>query len=270
MPKLSVIMSVYNTGNRKVLKLCIESLKSQTFNDFEAIICDDGSTDQTYNLLEELCGTDNRFILIRNAENLTSGKARNKCLALATGEYIAIMDADDYCAPTRFEEQLDYLEQHPSIDYVGTAAHLFDEKGIWGGRKYKAYPVKKDFLFVLPFIHASVMFRSGVLHQIKGYSEVKAVRRSEDYDLFMRLYATGRIGANLDKCLYYVREDQDAFRRRKYRYRWNELVVRYRGFKNLGLLPSGFLYIFKPTIVGLIPHHLLLILKEWYYKRKQV
>lgn len=267
MPKISVIMSAYNCGDHETLKLCIDSIKQQSFRDFEMIICDDGSTDQTLKILQGLCRDDRRFTIIRSEKNQGAAKARNMCLELASGEYIAIMDADDYCAANRLAEQIKFLDQNPLFDYVGTAAQLFDEYGIWEKRAYKAIPGKKDFLFVLPFIHASVMFRKSALQAVQGYSEDTMVLRSEDYDLFMRLYAAGSYGANLKEELYYVREDKEAFRRRKYRYRWNELAVRYNGFRKMGLLPKGFPFVIKPLIVGLIPHNLLLTLKRKYYKK---
>lgn len=267
MPKISVIMSAYNCGDQEALKMCIDSIKQQSYPHFEMIICDDGSTDRTLTILQDLCGEDERFVIIRNENNRGAASARNKCLRLASGEYIAIMDADDSCAATRLEKQMNFLDQNPMFDYVGTAAQLFDENGIWEKRAYKTRPAKRDFLFVLPFVHASVMFRKSALQAVQGYCEDRMVLRCEDYDLFMRLYAAESYGANLKQELYFVREDKEAFRRRKYRYRWNELAVRYKGFRKLGMLPAGYPYVIKPLIVGLIPHKLLLFLKRKYYKK---
>ncbi|GBG08018.1 hypothetical protein PAT3040_02585 [Paenibacillus agaridevorans] len=260
-------MSVYNSGNEKMLKTCIESIRNQSNSEWEMIICDDGSSDCTYELIKKLCQKDSRIIIIRNPTNMKASAARNRCLSLAVGQYIAIMDADDYSAANRLEAQFNYLENNAKVDFVGTGACLFDESGVWGTRIYAKQPVERDFLFVLPFVHASIMFRREALQNVGGYNESWKVVRSEDYDLIMRLYKAGYRGANMKQQLYHVREDQDAFRRRKYRYRWNEMIVRFEGFKGMGLLPAAWPYVIKPLIVGLIPHKFLQFLKEKHYNK---
>lgn len=270
MPTVSVIMSVYNTNDEQMLRLSIESILSQNFDDFEFIICDDGSTDSTYAILERICNKDNRIRLIRNETNMMAAGARNRCISLSQGNYIAIMDADDLSAGNRLQAQMDFLERNMEYDFVGSSADLFDEKGVWSYRKYTDFPEKGDFLFVLPFVHASVMFRKSALEKVGGYRIAKETMRTEDYDLFMRMYAYGFKGANLSETLYLVREDHAAYKRRKYRYRINEVLVRYKGFKALGLMPIGLLYTLKPLVVGIIPHVVLNWLKDIYYKRKKV
>ncbi|XOK60442.1 glycosyltransferase family 2 protein [Paenibacillus elgii] len=266
MPKVSVIMCVFNTNVEQILQKSIHSILSQTFTDFEFIICDDGSTDGTYEILKEICKCDDRIKLIRNEVNMTAAVARNRCISICESEYIAIMDADDCSSHNRLKQQVDFLEQHQEYDFVGCGAELFDENGVWGQRFYNDFPDSEDFLFVLPFVHASVMFRKNALESVGGYRIAKETVRNEDYDLFMRLYVQGNRGANLPDKLYFVREDKAAYNRRKYRYRINELLVRYKGFKALGLMPSGWLYVVKPIIVGMIPHNILNRLKKYYYK----
>jgi glycosyltransferase involved in cell wall biosynthesis len=270
MPTISVIMSVFNTNDEEVLRLSIESILSQTFKDFEFIICDDGSTDGTYETLLKICKIDRRIILIKNKNNMQAAAARNRCISLSQGEYIAIMDADDFSAADRLQTQLEFLERNQEYGFVGSSAGLFDEKGIWGYRCYKKIPENGDFLFVLPFVHASIMFRKKALEAVNGYRVAKETIRTEDYDLLMRMYACGIKGVNLEGNLYFVREDYAALKRRKYRYRINEAFVRYKGFKALGLMPSGFLYVIKPLLVGIIPRGILNLLKDKYYKRKEV
>jgi len=260
-------MSVYNTNDIDILKQCVQSVRTQTMEDFEMIICDDGSTDGTYELLSKVCAGDDRIRLIRNEQNMMAAAARNRCISQAVGEYVAVMDADDYSSRERLEVQTNFLDEHPEWDFVGSGAALFDERGIWGYRHYASSPDKKDFRFVLPFVHASVMFRRKALDTVKGYRHAWETIRNEDYDLFLRMYAAGLRGVNLPNVLYYVREDKATFVRRKYRYRWNEMAVRYRGFKAMGLLPAALPYVVKPAVVGLIPHRLLEKLKDLYYHR---
>lgn len=268
-PAISVIMSVYNTNDELILRNSIESILSQTFKDFEFIICDDGSIDGTYEKLLSISKHDARIILIRNIVNQKAGAARNRCISLSRGKYIAIMDADDISANDRLQIQFDFLERNKEFDFVGSNAELFDQNGIWGHRQFIDCPENKHFLFVLPFIHASVMFRKESLEAVGGYRIARETLRTEDYDLFMRLYANGSKGKNLAKKLYFVREDKDLYKRRKYVHKINEAIVRYKGFNALGLMPKGILYVAKPLIVGLIPHGVLNFLKDKYYKRKE-
>ncbi|WP_193580743.1 glycosyltransferase family 2 protein [Paenibacillus aceris] len=267
---VSVIMSVFNTNDETLLQHSIQSIISQTFSNFEFIICDDGSTDGTYEILETISKGDSRIKLIKNETNLRAATARNRCISLSKGKYIAVMDADDYSAVNRLQIQVDFLENNKEIDFVGSGADLYNENGIWGHRKYNSTPENKDFLFVLPFIHASVMFRKKALKAVGGYRVAKETIRTEDYDLFMRLYANGYKGVNLEDTLYFINEDQSLYKRRKYYHKFNEAVVRYKGFRALGLMPGGFLYVIKPLIVGLIPLSILNLLKDKYYRHKKL
>ena len=98
-----------------------------------------------------------------------------------------------------------------------------------------------------------------------GYRVSKTVKRSEDYDLLMRAYSAGYCGANLPDILYAIRLDETTYQKRRYRYRLNECVVKWKGFSELGLMPKGIPYAIKPLIVGLVPVKLLNWLKEKYY-----
>ncbi|WNR43885.1 glycosyltransferase family 2 protein [Paenibacillus roseipurpureus] len=266
---VSVIMCVFNT-NESVLKRSIQSILLQTFSDFELIICDDGSTDNTYEILLNISNSDTRIKLIKNDINMKAAAARNRCISLCQGKYIAVMDADDFSDLNRLKIQTNFLESNNKFDFVGSSAYLYNEKGIWGRRKYAKFPTNKDFLFVLPFIHASVMFRKKALMEVGGYRIAKETIRTEDYDLFMRLYASGCKGANIEESLYYIQEDQSLYKRRKYYHKFNEAIVRCKGFRALGLLPGGFFYVIKPLIVGVIPNSLLNLLKEIFYKHKKM
>lgn len=257
MPKVSVIMGIYNTNNREMVKEAIDSILNQTFKDFEFIICDDGSTDNTYDLVKELTQHDERCILIRNEQNQGLAQTLNNCLAIAKGEYIARMDADDISIHTRFEDEVTFLDEHNEYVLVGGNCELFDNHGVYGIKKLIEKPKKMDLLFGPPFIHPSIMIRKKSLQTLQGYRVCKETLRAEDYDLWMRLYALGWKGYNLQKVIYQFREDKNTFKRRKYKFRIDEAKVRYKGFKSLGLLPKGYIYIVKPLIVGLIPQKIL-------------
>lgn len=261
MPFLSIITGAYNVADYPQFDKSIKSVLEQTYTDFEFIICDDGSNDETYSLLKKYADNDKRIKLIRNEKNLGLVETLNKCLALATGKYIARHDCDDYNAPNRFQKQIDYLEKNADVCILGTAAYLFDENGIWGKDVMPRKVTNKDFLFNNPYKHGSVVIKHEAILKAGGYRVAKETVRNEDYDLFMRMQ-TFCIGENLEEPLYYFCEDKLAQKRRKYRYRINEAKVRYKGFKALGLMPKSFPYVIKPLVVGLIPGFILRKIKN--------
>ena len=269
MPKLSVISGAYNISGCYSFARSMESVLSQSFDDFEFIICDDGSHDNTWELLSEYAERDARIKLIKNEKNLGLAASLNRCIELSEGELIARHDLDDYNDPDRFKKQIDFLDAHMEISVLGCCAVLFDEGGVWGNEKFPETVDKKDFLFTSPYKHGSVIIRRDALIKAGCYRVAKETYRTEDYDLFMTL-ATFTLGANLQEYLYFFCEDKGARRRRKYRYRIDESRVRYRGFKKLGLMPKGILYVIKPLIVGLIPSFILEKLKNKSARRNKI
>ncbi|MFJ8524750.1 glycosyltransferase family 2 protein [Bacillus cereus] len=257
MPKVSIIMGVYNTPDEEMVSLAINSIINQTYSNWEFVICDDGSTDNTWEILCKLAKQDPRIVLIKNKENMGLAETLNNCINASNGEYIARQDADDYSMPERLEKQVAFLNKNSEYSIVGTLANLFDSQSIWGTRGEAGQRVKKDFLWGTPFIHPTVMMRKEDLKRANGYYVSKETLRTEDYDLFMRMYALGMKGYVLSDILFSYREDRLAYMKRKYRYRIDEARVRYKGFKNLGLMPLGLLYVIKPLLVGLIPGALM-------------
>lgn len=267
MPRLSIISGAYNLEGCFTFIKSIESILNQTFSDFEFIICEDGSSDRTYEILSEFAKKDKRIVLLKNEKNSGHAAALNHCLEVASGEYIGRHDCDDYAAPDRFEKQIAYLDAHPETDILGTAAYIFDKNGVYDSVIFPRYVEKKSFLFTSPHQHGSVIFRREALFTAGGYKVSKETRRNEDYELFMRMHAFAK-SENLPDKLYYFLEDEKALKRRKYRFRIDEAKVRYRGFKQLGLMPRGFFYAVKPLIVGLIPAFLLQALRR--RRRKKI
>lgn len=263
MCKVSVIMGIYNMANKKnIVKLAIESILNQTYRDFEFIICDDGSNDDTYNVVKNIVKGDERVILLKNEKNKGLAYSLNRCIEKAKGKYIARMDSDDISESNRLEKQIQFLDAHSEYAMVGCNLLLINDKGIWGKRILAEKPNKKSFLFTSPFCHPAIVMRRKVLDNVNYYKVEKITRRAEDYDLFMRIYAKGYKGYNMQEFLYQFREDNDTYKRRAYKYRWDEFQIRYRGFKMLGLMPLAMPYVIKPLIVGLIPQKILVRLRR--------
>ena len=132
--KVSVIMASYN--GEKYISDAIQSLLDQTFQDWELVVCDDCSTDNTYQILKGYAEKyPDKFQVLHNEKNLRLAASLNRCIEYARGEYIARMDDDDISLPERLEKEVKYLDEHPYVSFVSANIQLFDEDGIWGIRK---------------------------------------------------------------------------------------------------------------------------------------
>lgn len=149
--KISVVMSTYNTPI-PILKEAIESILNQTLRDFEFIIIDDGSTDDSREYLSNL--SDPRIQLIRNSENIGLTRSLNIGLKAARGKYIARIDSDDISLPTRFEKQYDYMERHPNVIMCGSrVSYSGNRKGISSGKWRRKIENTDDYRIRLLLAH---------------------------------------------------------------------------------------------------------------------
>lgn len=276
-PQISVLMSVYNQKKPEQLEAAIQSVLKQTFTDFEFIIYNDGSDEETSARLQKYIDVDKRIRLIEDEVNRGLAYSLNACIDVAKGKYLARMDDDDICDPDRFMVQYDYLERHKDIALVGCNAKLIDDKGVWGIRQMPEYPDEKSFLRFSPFIHPTVMIRREVLEATNGYNASKETLRCEDYELFMRLWKEGYKGYNIQLDLFSYREERTSYKKRKFKYRMDEMRLRYRNFKELGLLfPFGWVYVLRPVLAAFVPGTFILQMKKMKhlqdkkYERKQI
>ena len=249
--KISVLMGVYNCA--ETLIGAVQSIQNQTYPNWELILCDDGSSDETFDLCRRMAQEDSRIILLKNERNLGLNKTLNRCLSAATGEFVARMDGDDESLPQRFEQQIAFLTAHPEFQIVSSPMILFDETGEWGQTHVPEFPRAEDIVAGTAINHAPVMVRKTALDTVGGYSEEKHTLRVEDVDLWIRLYGAGFRCHNIQQPLYRMRNDRNALARRKYRYRINSVRVRLRGCKQLSLGPKSCLKALKPMLHGLVP-----------------
>lgn len=267
MVKVSVLMGVYNSKDKELLKKSILSIINQTFKDWELIICDDGSTDDTLVHLNSIAKLDTRIIVISSGRNQGLSNALNQCLALAQGVYIARQDDDDISIENRLERQVEFLDNHREYGIVGSLANIFDGRGIWGEFNVPERPDKYSFYWNSPFIHPTIMMHKQILIDCSGYRISKETRRCEDYDLFMRIYAKGYKGYNLQEKLYeYQIENNPCTKYRPMKYRIDECIVRFKGYKELNILNIiGLLYTIKPIVIGLIPSRIFYFIRKYNY-----
>lgn len=204
-PEISVLMPVYNA--EKYLKLAVASILNQSFTNFEFIIINDGSTDNTLAILESFAKQDKRIRLI-SRENKGLIATLNEGLILAKGPLIARMDADDISLPERFEKQLAYLESNPNYIAVGILANLIDSDGdLIGPFGDWLTHEEIDNAHIIgsggAIIHPSAMIRRQYLINIGGYSE--DYPHAEDLDLWLKLAEVGKL-ANLPDRLFQYRQ----------------------------------------------------------------
>lgn len=250
-PLVSILMGIYNCAG--TLQDAVACIKSQTYGNWELILCDDASVDGTMQIAEKLVQEDKRIRLIGNQKNMGLAFTLNRCLELAGGEYVARMDGDDLCGDTRLEKEVKVLQEHPEYAVVSTWMDIFDESGTYGERRYTPAPGVGDLLRHSPFCHAASMMRKDVLLQAGGYRTQPQVLRVEDYDLWTRLYKAGFRGYNIQEFLYSMRDDRNAVKRRKFRYRLNEYRVKKEVCRAFHLPVKDRLLAFRPVIVGLMP-----------------
>jgi glycosyltransferase involved in cell wall biosynthesis len=260
-PMISVIMGTFNS-NFNQLEIAIESILHQTYSNWEFIICDDASTNRTYEWLCKKYLRDNRFVILRNTSNQHLAATLNKCISCANGKYIARMDDDDYSYPDRFFKEICLLEQDANLALVSSSTDIFDGTKIIGINKSLPNPQKKDFLWGSCFVHPATMFRKNALLTVNNYRSLWRTTRSEDYDLFMRLYSAGYTGINIQESLLRYFVNPQAMKKRRYIFCIEEAFTRFYGFKDMDILfPIGWIYVFKPLIVGLIPKTILFFLQ---------
>ena len=258
--KISVLMGIFNCAD--TLEQAVKSIQNQTYTNWELILCEDGSTDNTYEAARTLAEKDSRIVLLRNGKNLGLNATLNRCFSVATGEYIARMDGDDDCLPDRFEKQLAILENQPDIAIVSTDMILFDETGEWGRATIPEFPTPEQVVTGTAIHHAPVMLRKTAMEEVGGYTEHRRMLRVEDVNLWIKLYAAGYRCRNLPEPLYRMRNDQNALNRRKYRYRVNSVYVRLQGCRMLKLGIKSYLKAFRPMINGLVPARVRQLLRK--------
>ena len=191
-PQVSIILPTYNRS--AALRRAIASVEKQSFSDWELIIIDDASTDDTQKVVKEIATRDSRVVYIRNERNYYPDITRtlNKGLAAARGEFIARIDDDDFWLDEqKLKKQIKFLINHPDYVVVGSGMMLVDPDGNKVGRYLKKETdkeIRNAALFSNPFSHTTVMFRADVARKVGGYGDW---RFAEDWDLWLKM---GRFG----------------------------------------------------------------------------
>lgn len=183
---VSVVMSVYNGASH--IKASIDSILNQSFTDFEFIIVNDGSSDETGEILSDYCHKDKRIMVI-DQQNVGLTVSLNRAILSAQGKYIARQDADDISMADRLQKQFDYMQSHEDVLVLGTN---YIEESETGPREGRYYPdIDKVIHKNNPFPHTSVMLRRDPFVQAGMYDE--SFKTSQDYEAWIRFSLLGKV-----------------------------------------------------------------------------
>jgi len=221
MPKVSILMPCFNAV--ETLEETCESIQVQSYDDFEVIAVNDGSTDATPDILTRWATKDARFkpLHLKHSGIIT---ALNMGIKACRGEYIARMDADDLMRPERLEKQGVYLDDHPEVALVSSLVEGFPKQQLregfriyieWLNTLRSHEDICREVFVESPICHPSVMLRQQVLLDMKGYQECGW---PEDYDLWLRMYLAGHRFAKLPEVLLEWREHPQRLTRTDSRY----------------------------------------------------
>ncbi|MGA3161874.1 MAG: glycosyltransferase [Terracidiphilus sp.] len=204
MARISVLMPVYNVRN--YVAEALSSIQSQTFADLEIVVVDDGSTDDTLQIVEQIASSDPRIHIIRVPHNLGLTFALNIGLLYCHAPFVARMDGDDIALPTRLEMQLRFLEENPGVALVGCASIQIDQfgrpiPGLRVARKPTEEDIPKIIFLNTPCLHIWLARRE-LYDKLDGYREM---RYSEDYDFLLRAWTAGYRLSNLAEPLMQIR-----------------------------------------------------------------
>ncbi len=269
-PRVSVVLPVLNAAT--YLRAALRSLSEQSFSDYELVVIDDGSTDQSGAIIDAAAQLDPRVRVIRNKMSIGMGHVFNLGLFAAKGEYVARMDGDDVAHPERLARQVAFLDAHPEVVVVGAQVELIDVSGsVVGTRSYLVDdgPLRRAMARVSPFAHPVTMFRRELAVHLGGYDVRYAP--AEDLHLWVRLAKCGLMANLPDVLLRYRVHDGSVTARQGLRMQWQSLRVRLLAARRHGLQMNrvdAFLAVAQLGAAPL-PYRLRMALFEWYRRSSQ-
>jgi glycosyltransferase involved in cell wall biosynthesis len=199
-------MAVHNAA--KSLPRALDSVRAQTLEDFEFVVVDDGSTDDTRRILTDAAASDSRIRLLFNTLNAGLAVSLNRGCEAVRGDIIARMDADDECLPDRLAAQVAWMTKYPEVDVLGTAIYVRDRHGVSRGvaqRPCSHAQLVAQIRGRVPFYHPTVVMKRSFIQRAEGYNPV--LRKAQDADLWLRTYRWAVFANLAEPKLYYTRTD---------------------------------------------------------------
>lgn len=207
-PKISVLMPVHN--GEKYLSTSIKSILSQSFKNYEFIVIDDGSIDNSLKIIESYKQKDKRIIVIRNTSNIGTTKSLNKGLLIAQGKYIVRMDSDDWSYPERLKKQYEFMEKHLDVGVSGGTIEVCDKN--LNKLNVREYPltdkaIRKIIFSYSPFAHSATIWKAELMKMVGGYNS--NIPLSQDCELYFKIGQYAKF-ANLNTKLIKLRMHKNS------------------------------------------------------------
>lgn len=222
MPKISIVTSVYNC--EKYIGETIKSVQDQTLRDWEFILIDDCSIDNSSSIAEKIAGTDPRIKVIRNDFNQGQSVNLNNGIKMADGEYIARLDHDDICHPERLQKQLEYMENNPDAVLVASRSMILNEGKCLSGAEITQNDAEARFLAAIGIqdaIHSSFFIRKSAMEENNIW--YRDYKYAEDYALYTELMTVGTVHIMEDNLMTYRVFDGNTTSKTGEMLRYNEM-----------------------------------------------
>lgn len=225
----------------------IESIQKQGFSNWELLVLDDNSKDNTEIIVENFVAKDKRIKYYKNSYTFGISKNRNFGLSLSKGKYIAMLDSDDeWIDKDKLSKSFDFLENNPDYVLIGSNIKIVNEKGNFIKNTNFATndnDIRKKILIANQIPHSSVLYRKNLVEKINGYDN--KLFCVEDLDLFLKLGKLGKMKNLKEITTSYTRHSQGTSQKRKFAMAWNHFKI---VFKNFGKYPNWFQAIFFAKI----------------------
>lgn len=217
-PLVTVVVPSFNVASQ-IVRASLESIRSQTFTNFECIVVDESNQPELAKACSLVCAEDPRFFYIHPIERLGLAGSLNMAIRMARGLLVARFDSDDICISERLALQVAFLQSHPEISVVGGALDIVDNAGRF--LAHRSYPItsgaiSKSMQLTTAIAHPTVMFRKEVFDRLGGYNA--GYPFAEDLDLWLRWMKGGIQFANLPQVLVQYRQDNTHRTRRHWRF----------------------------------------------------
>jgi glycosyltransferase involved in cell wall biosynthesis len=260
---ISIICSIYNSN--KTLPQMIESVLNQTYKNFELILINDGSIDNSLKIIQEFADKDNRIVII-DKKNSGLTKSLNVGLKKAKGKYIARIDADDIWYPDKLQKQIDFLERNLYYALIGTAYNEIDENGKVIFQKQRLpllitdEEIRNNIAKFNPFFHSSVMFRKEILDIIGFYNE--EFKYTQDYEFWIRIMTKYKV-TNLPEVLASRRYSDNMISIKKEKeQRMYAIKAKFLAIKLLKKPIFEYKYLINDILVFLLPQVIINIIRK--------
>lgn len=249
---ISILISIYN--GEKFINRCFESIKKQTFGDFEVICVDDFSTDRSLKKMKKWQNIfgEEKFLIIENQENLGLTKSLNKALKKAQGEFIARIDVDDTWQEKKLEKQIEFLEKNKKYAIVGCNHINFyknNKKRIYLPETHEK--ISKNLFRRNPFAHSCILARTKLIKNLGGYNE--KIKYGQDYELWLRCFPKTKF-YNLQEFLCTRSVEAGISVEKQNAQMWQSIKTRFKYILRYRYNWVNFFYLLEPLMVILTPN----------------